>query len=85
MSLATTPSTMRNIVSVPTFSNPGWLDHRRIKAANEPSSPIHTTPMVVTAMFGSGPDSTPDAPRKPTDAAMKANATTSGSATLPAQ
>ena len=31
------------------------FDQRRISAANEPSSPIHTTPIVVMAMFGSGP------------------------------
>ena len=60
MSLATTPSTIRNSVSVPMLlSAPNAVDQRRISAANEPSSPIHTTPIVVTAMFGSGPDSTP--------------------------
>ncbi len=86
MSLATTPSTIRNSVSVPMFSNAGpRFDQRTISAANEPSRPIHTTPIVVTAMFGSGPDSTPGTPMKPTAPAMKAKATTSGKAPEPTQ
>ena len=81
MSLATTPSTIRNSVSVPMLlpARPPF-DQRTISAANEPSRPIHTTPIVVTAMFGSGPDSTPAAPMNPTAPAMKAKAMTSGSA-----
>ena len=43
----------------------GCSTQRRISAAYEPSRPIHTMPIVVTAMFGSGPDSTPRAPMKP--------------------
>lgn len=85
MSLATTPSTTRNNVSVPSELPPARFDHRTISAANEPSRPIHTTPSVVTAMFGSGPASTLVAPRNPAAAAMKANATTSGNATSPTQ
>ena len=85
MSLAATPSTIRNRVSVPNELPPPRLDHRRIRAANDPSTPIQTTPSVVTAMFGSGPDSTLVAPRKPAAAAMKANATTRGSVPSPSQ
>ena len=61
------------------------FDQRRISAAYEPSSPIHTTPIVVTAMFGSGPDSTPAAPMNPMAPAMNANAMTSGSPPSPTQ
>ena len=71
-------------MSVPMFG-PIVLDQRMISAANEPSRPIHTMPIVVTAMFGSGPDSTPGAPMKPIAPAMNANATTSGRPPSPTQ
>ena len=72
-------------MSVPMLLPPPSFDQRTISAANEPSRPIHTTPIVVTAMFGSGPDSTPAAPMNPTAPAMKAKAMTSGSAWSPTQ
>jgi hypothetical protein len=84
MSLATTPRTTRNSVSVPQFSPPVF-DRRTMSAANDPSTPIHTMPSVVMAMFGSGPDSTPWAPRNPAAPAMKAKDTTSGSEATPTQ
>src|SRR5262245_20659625 len=83
-SLATTPRTTRNRVSVPQFSPP-VLDRRTIRAANDPSTPIQTTPSVVIAMLGRGPDSTPWAPRNPAAPAMKAKATTSGNDESPTQ
>ena len=94
MSLAATPRATMNRVSVPMLLllapvSPnrvsGWFDTRRISAPYAPSRPIHTMPIVVTAMFGSGPDSTPRAPMKPIDPAMKANATTSGRPRSPIQ
>ena len=86
MSLAATPSTTRNSVSVPMLLTGSVLtDALRISAAYEPRRPIHTIPIVVIAMFGNGPDSTPLAPMKLVAAAMKASAMTSGSAGVPSQ
>ncbi len=56
-----------------------------MSAAYEPSRPIQTTPIVVMALFGSGPDSTPLAPMKLIDVAMKARAITNGRANSPIQ
>src|SRR4051812_32728550 len=85
MSLATTPRTMTKSVSVPTCPPAAStvLDHLVMSAANDPSTPIHTTPIVVAAMLGNGPDSTPAAPMNPMAPAMKANETTSGSPPSP--
>ena len=43
---------------------PEPFEYRRISAANEPSTPIQTTPSVVMAMFGIGLDSRLVAPMK---------------------
>ena len=56
-----------------------------MSAANEPSRAIQVMPNVVMAMFGIGPDSTPAAPMKPSDAAANANTSTSGIAVSPTQ
>ena len=74
------------MVSVPTCVGiPPVTLWRRIRAAYDPSNPIHVTAMLVIATFGMGPLWTPLAPRKPTDVARNANPTTSGSAASPIQ
>src|SRR6056297_251994 len=76
---------MSTSVSVPHGVPSPNVDQRRMRVANAPITPIHTTPSMVMAMLGIGPDSIEVAPMNPRAPAKKAKAITSGSAVSPTQ
>ena len=85
-SLAITPTTTRNNVSVPIFSKPGpEFESRKMSAPYEPNSPTQTIPSMVNPKFGTGPLSTELVPMKLTAPAINENTNTSGNAASPIQ
>ena len=85
-SLATTPATIKNNVSVPIEDgSAAFVEYLKINAAKDPRSPIQTTAIDVIAVLGIGPLCTPCAPTKPIEIAINANVTTNGNAASPIQ